>query len=328
MKMEGVPNGKLLNIVFVGGCFGNFLKYFLEKFSDKTPPLEGDPFNDIGTSHSISTRDYSGLIRKYHLDFIQKNKKHSDLPVCLILPNLDETSILSRKHDVFLKQARLYRVEDRRWKPDHLWQRAIGEMTDELRIYAENIVKLYNIEKTSHFTWLPKFLVRDWYKLAFLEGPDIGMLSKVRDHVFFKKQDTYQFPLEAFFHWSQFLDEVTNLDKRFNLELDFSRVNDMKRIFMRGLNKDSLRQEANLATEIITNGLDTEFKDFDVSTEAWIYAEMEQQNEFVQMPLANRFFRDTAELEQFLEHYPEQYRAMNPNMPKFRGYPNPYYLKK
>ena len=32
-------NAKLLNIVFIGGTFGHFLKYFLEKFSNKTPNI-------------------------------------------------------------------------------------------------------------------------------------------------------------------------------------------------------------------------------------------------------------------------------------------------
>ena len=47
-------NAKLLNIVFAGGTFGNFLKWFLDKFSKKTPEISLTPFNDIGTSHSLS----------------------------------------------------------------------------------------------------------------------------------------------------------------------------------------------------------------------------------------------------------------------------------
>ena len=30
----------------------------------------------------------------------------------------------------------------------------------------------------------------------------------------------------------------------------------------------------------------------------------------------------------FIEHYPNHYKAMNPNMPEFDGKPNPFYLKK
>ena len=66
----------------------------------------------------------------------------------------------------------------------------------------------------------------------------------------------------------------------------------------------------------------------DVSTEGFIYAEMEKANDFIQMPLTNRFFRDTDEMKQFIDYYPEHYKAMNPNMPKFNGIPNPYYLDK
>jgi len=63
-------NGKLLNILFWGGTFGNFLKYFLERFSTKTPDMTGYPFTDIGTIHTLSKKDFSGLIQAYHQSFI------------------------------------------------------------------------------------------------------------------------------------------------------------------------------------------------------------------------------------------------------------------
>ena len=28
----------------------------------------------------------------------------------------------------------------------------------------------------------------------------------------------------------------------------------------------------------------------------------------------------------YLKYYPEHYKAMNPNLPKFNGIPNPFYL--
>jgi hypothetical protein len=79
---------------------------------------------------------------------------------------------------------------------------------------------------------------------------------------------------------------------------------------------------------VLESNLDTSLADLDVATEGFLYAELEKNNDFIQMPLTNRFFRDTAEINQFIEHYPGHYKAMNPNMPKFNGIPNPYYLKK
>ena len=102
----------------------------------------------------------------------------------------------------------------------------------------------------------------------------------------------------------------------------------MKSIFDKGLALDRHRQECNMVEEMLDGRFEGQLSGLDVSSEAYIYAEMEKRNDFIQMPLTNRFFRDTAELEQFVEHYPNHYKAMNPNMPKFNGIANPYYLKK
>lgn len=326
------PNGSLLSIVFVGGCFGNFLKYFVERFSKKTPAMEQNPFTDIGTSHVIHRKEYCGLIQRYHVSFINTNKNERDLPVCLILPTTEPTSVISRKHFLYMQQARIFRAGERRARPDHLWQKAIGEMKAPLRDYAEQIVKLYGIKDVSHFTWLPKFIVRDWYKLAFLSEHDqsnhFKLFRDLESHDFFKKQKTYQLPLESFFDWEIFIREIRKMDDFFDLGLDFDRQSTMEKLFLRGLNLDSLRQEANFVTDVVQGETEAPFIDLDVSAEAFIYAEMEKRHDFVQMPLTNRFFRDTTELMQFIEHYPEHYKAMNPNMPNFNGIPNPYYLKK
>ena len=89
-------NAKLLNIVFQGGNFGNFLKFFLDKFSKLSPDLPGDPFTDIGTSHSVQDTKFSGLFQRYHASFINDNEGETKLPICLIMPT-------NKKHYLYLK---------------------------------------------------------------------------------------------------------------------------------------------------------------------------------------------------------------------------------
>lgn len=326
------PNAKLLNVVFVGGTFGNFLRYFLERFSKKTPTIDDDPFTDIGTSHNLKNYHFSGLIQKYHLSFMNDNEKATGLPVCLIMPSTDKASSLSQKHFLYMQQAMIFRAGDFKQKPDHLWQKAIGEMREPLKTYADSIIETYKIKDTAHFTWLPKFIVRDWYKMGFLNGYEQSHHYKkfhtLESHDYFKKQNTYHFPLEAFFDYGLFRQEIKIIDERYQIDIDQSREKEMRAVFMKGLELDRLRQEANLAMDVIENNTDHDLKELDVSTEAFIYAEMEKRHDFVQMPLTNRFFRDTAELMQFIECYPQHYKAMNPNMPEFNGIANPYYLKK
>jgi len=319
-------NAGLLNIVFQGGTFGDFLRYFLEQFSAKTPNISRLPFTDTGTSHVLRNKDFSGLIQRYHQSFINDNEGNSGLPVCIILPS-------TGKHYLYLKKAHWFRVGDHKISPDDLWKKAVGEMPESIIDHAKEIIKLYDIKDTAHFTWIPKFIIRDWYKLEFLQDLEdtynCHWFGTFKTHPFWEEQKMFHLDLETFFDWNTFVENITELNDMFGLDLDFDRQAEMKEIFDRGLSLDTIRQECNLAEDVIDNSnSDESLKGLDVATEAFIYAEIEKANDFIQMPLTNRFFRDAEEIRQFVEHYPEHYKAMNPNMPKFNGIPNPYYLDK
>jgi len=318
-------NAKLLNIVFQSGTFGNFLRYFLERFSTRTPDMAGDPFTDTGTCHVHGNKDFSGLIQQYHQSFINDNEGNTNLPICRITPSTE-------KHFLYLKKSHWFRAEPGGIAPDDLWSKAVGEMPELLKNHAQAIIKLYDIKDTAHFSWLPKFIVRDWYKLEFLKDLEdtynYQWFEQFKAHSFWEEQKMFHLDLETFFDWDTFVENITGLNDMFDLALDFDRLTEMKELFDRGLSLDIIRQECNLVGDVLTNDSDSALNDLDVATEAFIYAEMEKAHDFTQMPLTNRFFRDAEEMHQFVEHYPDHYKAMNPNMPKFNGIPNPYYLDK
>jgi len=318
-------NAELLNIIFLGGTFGNFLKFFLEKFSTKTPDMIGDPFTETGTSHKVKDSNFSGLIQRYHSSFINDNRGEDNLPVCIISPS-------TRKHYLFLKKSQWYRGSDRKNSPDDLWKLAVGEMPTEMQLLAKEIIKLYDIKEVAHYFWIPKFIIRDWYKLEFLKPLEDTYnhrnVQALKQHEFFKKQKTCHLDLEAFFDWETFIESITELDDMFGLALDYRRRAEMRELFDKGIQLDIIRQECNLVEAVLDKGDDQPLNGLDVATEGFIYAETERKNDFIQMPLTNRFFRDTDEMMQFIEYYPKHYKAMNPNMPKFNGIPNPFYLDK
>ena len=318
-------NAKLLNIVFAKSTFGNFLKYFLDKFSSKTKDIEGDPFTELGTSHTMGKHEFSGLIQKYHPSFINDNQGEEGLPICLIMPT-------NKKHFLYLKKAQWFRAGDHKISPDDLWKKAVGEMPELIIDHAKEIIKLYDIKDAVHFTWIPKFIIRDWYKLEFLQDLkdtyNYHWFDTFKKHPFFEEQRVFNLDLETFFDWQKFIENIAELNDVFSLDLDFDRMAEMKQIFEKGLALDQIRMECNLAEDVLEKGLDRQLQGLDVATEAYIYAEVEKKNDFIQMPLTNRFFRDTAEIDQFIEHYPNHYKVMNPNMPEFEGNPNPFYIKK
>jgi len=310
-RWDSTRNAKLLNIVFQGGTFGNFLKYFLEKFSIKTPEMNEEPFTDIGTSHTIQSANFSGMIQRYHTSFINDNEGEAGLPVCIITPS-------TKKHHLYLKKAQWFRASDFQISPDDLWKKALGEMPERIKNCATNIIKLYNIKETAHFSWIPKFIVRDWYKLDFLQDIedffDYQWFDQLKSHEFFDRQKVFYLDLETFFNWETFLKNITELDRVFGLALDFDRNEEMKALFDKGLALDVVRNECNLVESIMEQGEDKSFDNLDVSSEAFIYAELEKKYTDVQMPLTNRFFRDTQEITRYIEHFPNWYRRRNPNL--------------
>jgi hypothetical protein len=312
-RWDNDRNAQLLNIIYWGGTFGSFLKFFLDKFSLKSPDIDGEPFIDTGASHSTEIK-YSNLIQRYHLSFINDNSGETGLPICLIVPKL-------AKHFLYLKKAQWSRARSRIQEfgsPDMLWQKAIGDMPVDLKPYAEEIIKLYDIRETAYFSWLPKFIVRDWYKLEFLtpsrDWYSYQFVEQMINHEFFKDQKVLQLDLESFFDWDTFMENIVELDDMFGISLDYDRKDEMKALFDKGLSLDSIRQECNLAEDVLTNQSDLRLDQLDVATEAFIYAEMEKANPNIQMPLTNRFFRDAEEIKQFIEHYPNWYRRPNPNI--------------
>ena len=283
----------------------------MKKLDQLKTLVEKDVFTPTGTSHKIKPKDYSGLIQKYHSHFINDNEGETDLPVCLIMPT-------TKKHFLYLKKSNWFRAGDKKISPDDLWEKAVGEMDESIKEYALKIIELYKIQDTAHFSWIPKFIVRDWYKLEFLQDLNqtynYQWFEEFRNHVFFKKQNTYQLDLETFFDWDHFILNITELDRVFGLDIDFDQQSEMKELFERGLSFDQIRQECNLVSKVLESTLDTTLVDLDVATEAFIYAEMEKDNPDIQMPLTNRFFRDAEEIRQFIEYYPNWYRRPNPNI--------------
>lgn len=292
-------NAPLLNIVFMPGTFGNFLKFFLERFSKKTSILNDVPFTDIGTSHSITEDQYSGLIQRYHHHFINDNKGKKGLPVCLILATTEKTFL-------YLEKARMSRVGDRKISSKSLYQKKIIDIKDtRLDGWVDKICSLYNIIDTE--TIIPKFIVRDWFKLEFLKVKEERYYYKVfqtfKNHSFFKEQNTKTFWAESLFDWNAFLKSVKDLDNSFNLELDFDKESEMKEVFDKGYELDNFRKNTSLTFEIIKNLSDSnsqnlDISDLDVIDEAFIYAHMEKTNS-IQMPLVNSFFNSTEEIKEF-----------------------------
>ena len=306
-------NAKICNIVFLGGTYGNFLKFFIEKFSNLTPdiPIEKS-FNDIGTfDMSKQNVKYSGKIQRYHAEFINDNIDEIGLNVCQILPTEDSSYL-------YLVAAMQYRGGNFKYLHDTLYKTKVKEQQEFYLKYVDNIKKTYNIDNIEE---IPKFLVRDWLKLSFLGKIENNVIYKnfksFSEHDFFKKQNTFQFPFESFFSFDFFLENLKKLDNFFNLCIDWNRLSEMRDLFNKLLEIDIIRKEF-IETLKLCKQIDkkeiSDIPKFLVVFEAYIYAHIEKSSIDKILPLTNYFFKNTKEIYDFLKYLPNWYKIKNPNI--------------
>ena len=301
----------LLTVVGQPGLHHNFLRYILDYNSRLTPVLEGSPFKDTGTSHADI--NYSGSFK-----IIQGRGVEQDDTGPFVICVADdlhyfERASISREGD--RNNDLLDHANFKNWQP---WNSH----------YTESIIKQYKIHKDDV---IPKFILRDSIKQSYLDINNKGFYIENKSKIESVKRtsfDNYYFPVSAFFTLEKFIKELGKLDVKYNLQLDLDSVVPKYREFAR---KNRILNTHSIVYEIlyaIDNKTKIQIPELDVFQEGYIYAVLEQKNDFVLMPMVNRFFSDTHEIIDYLKYYPNYYKAMNPNLPTFNGMPNPYYLAK
>lgn len=305
--------GHIVNIAFQGGTHGNYLRFIVDKFSGLTPNLSGFPFTKNGTSHK--KLKYSDKIIQYHPKknypyFINVDDPH-------ILITVDETDLLLLERFV-TKRAGDFKIDT---NSDVI---KLDPVFLEYFPWEENFKKYYNSDITKNYT-VNKFVLRDCYKLSFLDPKKSGFI--VKDKILKQNQpkNTFLFPVSHFWNIDKFFSTLEQVDKRFNLHININdkKVHDQ---FLNNLQCLDTKDRVSIVIESIKNNKNIDISNLDTVEQAYISAWIEKNYKFVQVPLCNSFFKTTGEIIQWLENYPEHYKAMNPNLPMFNDIPNPFHL--
>ena len=298
------------------GCHGHYLKYLIDKFSEKTPIINELPFNEQGNSHN--PLKYSGFVK--YVDH------HSLIdPKDLINKNIIQMTY--ENQIVYHERTAMARAGDAGRDLDSVHQ-DISFLKKYNPTFYNRIQKLYSIQKDN----VPKWLLRDAYKLGFLDWENQGSVAKskqekqwVKNNL--EKNNTVHFlDVGAFFNLEVLKTQLMKLDDIFNLDLDLDGLEEIHRIFT---DKNKILQTQK-NTEYVLKSIDSnsyvEIPNLDIIQEAYVYAKMEKKYDFIQMPLTENFFKNTEELINYVNFYPEHYKAMNPNLPKYKNIDNPFFL--
>ena len=155
--------GNIVNIAYQGGTHGNFLRYFIDRFSALTPEITELPFLSNGNSHNPNIK-YSDLIDRYHPGHHNNQFINTNEPHIFITITEDDTHYLYRF--IYTRDGDSM-AQDMKVKLNNEYV----EFTPDLsKMYLEKIKKLYNLKSSlSGKIVLPRYIVRDFFKLHYLD---------------------------------------------------------------------------------------------------------------------------------------------------------------
>ena len=307
-----------LHIFNSSGCHGMFLMYLLDRFSNKTPHIEALPFNNLGNSHSKEVK-YSGrfnFVEPQH----QKNylgKKNLNIVKILYTDDIfyGERIMLARAADA---GRDLYRLHD-----------DISFFKDYNSEFYDNIKSLYLPKNDS----VPKWVLRDAYKLGFLDIKSQGHYIKSHNELSWIKENFATVPkifflqVTSFFTANALIDQLKKISETFDLDLALNdKFYEIYDLFFKNNSVLNTHSHTNKIIDAVDHEKIIKIPKLDIIQEAMVYAELEKRNDFITMPLTDSFFETTKDVLDYINLFPQHYKAMNPNLPKFNGIDNPYFL--
>jgi hypothetical protein len=305
----------MINIAFQGGTHGHFLRYFLDKFCSLTPDILEYPFTNTGAAHKKIK--YSNEFQKYHPNDNSPYFKNVDQQHILITIEEDDLLFLQK---IIHKRTGDFNVD--------LTMNSIKFPADYIRYYDVHTKfnKLYN-KKIDETVEIPRYIFRDFLKLNFLNISYDGFIFKQNKYLKELPKKVLFFPISAFWNKNKFFKEIDILNKELDLKLILDQKSEeIFTIFQNNIKELPTKNRCNEIIDCLKNKKNYDFSDIDVVEQAYISAWIEQNYSFITIPNTNYFFKNTTEILDWIEWYPQHYKAMNPNLPTFNGIPNPFYL--
>jgi hypothetical protein len=316
---------RIVNVAYFGGSHGAFLMYFVDRFSSLTPNIDVSPFLDTGTSHNLKV-PYSDKVARYTFEDENGNAKngyqlqHKDEPHILI--TIDEPSLMNYLRLHFLRQ------DDHEWTGTNVMTSHEGATfnTKFYKMYAGKFKTFYDIDLDKNSV-IPLSLLRDFLKIVFLHPSHNGTYLNSKKTLGNINEHTQCISLSQIWDTDAFMKRMSEISDSLGLAL---RLDDEAV----ALHKEFLQKRPNHqhwnridhVIDCITQNTHCDCSELDIVEQGYLYAWLEKTHEFIQAPLTRNFFSDTTEIIEYLNYYPNHYKAMNPNLPKFNNIDNPFYL--
>jgi len=294
-----------VQIAFQGGTHGNFLRYFLDRFSTLTPTITETPFKRrTGTSHNKQVK-YSGMFERCHPHLWGWPDNTDPHIVITIEP----------KDVLWLQRMNYIRPADRNMdmeKSNIVTKGGYHDFQDN-----EAIEKLYGIEIVDS---LPRFILRDFCKLGFSNIRSHGLMTVDKTYREKKLDNAHYFPVSAFWNQEKFFEQIKIIDEKFKLKLklDAGSVS-LHNEFIEKIPELNTRDRCAKIIDALKNQDDVATTHIDLIEQAYINSWIETTHKNILAPFTNDYFKTTKEILEYIRWYPHFYHGMNPTLPKNIG---------
>lgn len=298
------------------GCHGHYLTYLIDRLSKKSPPIKELPFNQLGNSHNKI--DYSGFSQYVNVSQ-QYNYKN--------LKNKKIIKIVYNQEILYYERVAISRAGDS-GRDIHTLHQNISFLKDYSEEFYKKIYKLYSINNDA----VPKWLLRDAYKLGFLDWNNQGSVMSSKQDINWinnnlrEHNNVYFLNVGIFFTTETLKNELKKLNDIFELELEIDDVDEIHKIFLDRNKILQTHKNTDIVLNAVYNNENIDIPPLDIIQQSFVYAELEKKYDFITMPLCEHFFRNTKEIIDYVILYPSHYKAINPNLPTFNNIPNPFFL--
>jgi hypothetical protein len=298
------------------GCHGHYLVYLIDRLSNSTPEIKELPFNRLGNSHN--NINYSGFAKFIDATAHEENKSFKDTNIIKILYSNDI---------LYYERVAMARAGDADRDITNIHS-DISFLKSYNKEFYDKIHRLYSIENDS----VPLWLLRDAYKLGFLEWEKQGSVITSKQDIRWMEDNlvedntVHYTRVSVFFTAEKLKRELQELDSKFDLDLNFKNFDDIHEEFLKRNRILDTHRNTDTVLDAVKENRDIPIPLLDIIQQAYVYAELEKQYDFITMPMTESFFATTREITDYVNLYPQHYKAMNPNLPKFNNIDNPFFL--
>ena len=309
-----------IQIVYHGGMFGNLFRFLLDRslpdsklkilkiidiFTEKNNLLQQFEWSDkFSNSHQLLFKDYPHLLKRY--PELKKDTRQIDPEAEKILITFDKTD------EIFAHRCGYYR--------NPLLLNNVKNKIEEIVLLAEQkfVIESFNSTDSS------EMVAKEIKKIEFHVDENIWM--KEYQSI---EQDTsiYQFNIRHLFNYDALEEELYKISEYFNLKLEIDNgflKNIVDKIIT--IEPVSTMDRCNQVLEAINNKKDITCEGLDIIEQAWIEVLLEKKHNLLLFPFGTNWFKNTSQINEFIDRYPSYLKHMNPRLPWYNNIKNPFYL--